>query len=151
MASHTNDSCQPVCYLNYPTRRDIVEASHRHTRIQYRSSTPATGYIRGHPPPPHDTLTIHPSPHHDTVEDIHLHAIIQLKPPIIMLEFSRNHPLPRQNSVEAIHRQARIQFRPPIATPGPWFNIKMSSYQYRKSHCGDLTTVLSPQWDFLSW
>ena len=20
---------------------------------------------------------------------------------------------------------------------GPWFNIKMSSYQYRKSHCGD--------------
>ena len=23
--------------------------------------------------------------------------------------------------------------------PGPWFNIKMSSYQYRKSHCGDKT------------
>ena len=23
------------------------------------------------------------------------------------------------------------------AWPGPWFNIKMSSYQYRKSHCGD--------------
>ena len=22
---------------------------------------------------------------------------------------------------------------------GPWFNIKMSSYQYRKSHCGDKT------------
>ena len=22
-------------------------------------------------------------------------------------------------------------------SPGPWFNIKMSSYQYRKSHCGD--------------
>ena len=21
--------------------------------------------------------------------------------------------------------------------PGPWFDIKMSSYQYRKSHCGD--------------
>ena len=23
--------------------------------------------------------------------------------------------------------------------PGGWFNIKMSSYQYRKSHCGDKT------------
>ena len=27
--------------------------------------------------------------------------------------------------------------------PGPWFNIKMSSYQYRKSHCGDKTVVIS--------
>ena len=26
--------------------------------------------------------------------------------------------------------------------PGPWFNIKMSSYQYRKSHCGDKQRVL---------
>ena len=25
--------------------------------------------------------------------------------------------------------------------PGPRFNIKMSSYQYRKSHCGDKTVV----------
>ena len=23
--------------------------------------------------------------------------------------------------------------------PGPWFNTKMTSYQYRKSHCGDKT------------
>ena len=28
-------------------------------------------------------------------------------------------------------------------TPGPWFNIKMSAYQYRKSHCGDKTVVRS--------
>ena len=35
--------------------------------------------------------------------------------------------------------------------PGPWFNIKMSSYQYRKTHCGDKTIVLSSQWDFLYW
>ena len=28
-------------------------------------------------------------------------------------------------------------------TPGPWFKIKMSSYQYRKSHCGDKTVVRS--------
>ena len=27
--------------------------------------------------------------------------------------------------------------------PGPWFNIKMSSYQYRKSHYGDKTVVRS--------
>ena len=28
-------------------------------------------------------------------------------------------------------------------TPGPWFSIKMSSYQYRKSHCGDKTVLRS--------
>ena len=29
---------------------------------------------------------------------------------------------------------------------GPWFNIKMTSYQYRKSHCGDDSdeTILRP-------
>ena len=27
--------------------------------------------------------------------------------------------------------------------PGPWFNIKMTSYQYRKSHCGDKAVVRS--------
>ena len=39
------------------------------------------------------------------------------------------------------------------------FNIMMSSYQYRKSHCGDkmilqpsyLHSVLSPLWNFLYW
>ena len=29
--------------------------------------------------------------------------------------------------------------------PGGWFNIKMSSYQYRKSHCGD-KTILRPSY-----
>ena len=29
--------------------------------------------------------------------------------------------------------------------PGPWFNIKMLSYQYRKSHCGD-NTILWPSY-----
>ena len=32
---------------------------------------------------------------------------------------------------------------PTWGPPGPWFNIKMSSYQYRKSHCGDKTVVRS--------
>ena len=27
--------------------------------------------------------------------------------------------------------------------PGGWFNIKIPSYQYRKSHCGDKTVVSS--------
>ena len=30
-------------------------------------------------------------------------------------------------------------------------DMKMSSYQYKNSHCGDKMTVLSPQWDFLYW
>ena len=25
--------------------------------------------------------------------------------------------------------------------PGPWFNVKMTSYQYRKSHCGDKMVI----------
>ena len=29
------------------------------------------------------------------------------------------------------------------ADTGLWFNIKMLSYQYRKSHCGDKTVVRS--------
>ena len=29
------------------------------------------------------------------------------------------------------------------STAGPWVNIKMSSYQYRKSHCRDKTVVRS--------
>ena len=30
-----------------------------------------------------------------------------------------------------------------FCTTGPWLNMKMSSYQYRKSDCGDKTTVRS--------
>ena len=32
-----------------------------------------------------------------------------------------------------------------IMPTGPWFNIKMLSYQYRKSHCGD-KTILRPSY-----
>ena len=28
-----------------------------------------------------------------------------------------------------------------LKEPGPWFNIKMTSYQYRKSHCGGKTIL----------
>ena len=34
-------------------------------------------------------------------------------------------------------------FEPPVKLSGPWFNIKMPSYQYRKSHFGDKTVVRS--------
>ena len=30
-----------------------------------------------------------------------------------------------------------------LRKPGSWFNIKMSSYQHRKSHCGDKTVIIS--------
>ena len=60
--------------------------------------------------------------------------------------------------VEGTHTSSRtynicrtIQNRVPIvqtyiclmAYSWPWFNIKMSSYQYRKPHCGDKTVVRS--------
>ena len=41
-----------------------------------------------------------------------------------------------------------------VSAPRPRFNRKMSSYQCRKSHCGDkmvVKIVSSPQWDFLYW
>ena len=40
----------------------------------------------------------------------------------------------------AIVRIAILYF---VMWSGPWFNIKMQSYQYRKSHCGDKTIVRS--------
>ena len=41
----------------------------------------------------------------------------------------------------------RFQFKKNLVhlIPGPRFNIKMSSYQYRKSHCGD-KTILRPSY-----
>ena len=34
---------------------------------------------------------------------------------------------------------------PQVLQPGPWFNIKMSFYQYRKYHCGD-KMILRPSY-----
>ena len=41
------------------------------------------------------------------------------------------------------HRQIFVNIVQGPSGPGPWFNIKTSSYQYRKSHCGDKTVVRS--------
>ena len=38
-------------------------------------------------------------------------------------------------------RQSTSLTKHNVRIPGPWFNIKMPSYQYRKSHCGDKTVV----------
>ena len=45
---------------------------------------------------------------------------------------------PRDNNPFILHQQFHGCW-----WPGPWFNIKMSSYQYRKFHCGDKTVVRS--------
>ena len=44
------------------------------------------------------------------------------------------------NLTVVVRRQEPISY---TLSPGPWFNIKMSSYQYRKSHCRDKTVVRS--------
>ena len=38
---------------------------------------------------------------------------------------------------------ARLRYTQDYLTPGPWFNINMSAYQYKKSYCGDKTVVRS--------
>ena len=54
-----------------------------------------------------------------------------------------------KNSIYAQRNSKRFQLwaHKPIVkrVTGPWFNIKMSSYQYRKSHCGD-KTILQPSY-----
>ena len=43
-----------------------------------------------------------------------------------------------------VHHQSKAGIsRFESKAPGPWFNIKMPSYQFRKSHCGDKTVVRS--------
>ena len=49
-----------------------------------------------------------------------------------------------QYCIQHISDYSRIYIRlsaHKIKTPGPWFNIKTSSFQYRKSHCIDKTIV----------
>ena len=53
------------------------------------------------------------------------------------------------------YKGAMMAFSNQLVARG-WFDVKMPSYQYRNSHCGDTTIlrptiVLSPQWDFLYW
>ena len=57
---------------------------------------------------------------------------------------------PCSNSLDLDHDQWTCNVlacfcKPKLWSTGPWFNIKMSSYQYRKSHCGD-KTILRPSY-----
>ena len=49
-------------------------------------------------------------------------AVLEFNPWLILLRYTRH-----------------LLFK--VTQTGPWFNIKMSSYQYRKSHCGEKTVV----------
>ena len=51
-----------------------------------------------------------------------------------------------QSSVGYLAIMVHVSVREPDSVqkpPGPWFNIKVSSYQYRKSHFGDKTILRS--------
>ena len=52
----------------------------------------------------------------------------------------------RHTYLKALFRTKKINGHNDILLmlkPGPWFSVKMSSYQYRKSQCGDKTVVRS--------
>ena len=57
----------------------------------------------------------------------------------IHCEWLHNHNKAKHNKTVCIF--LGIYCRCDLCNPGPWFNIKMSYYQYRKSHCGDKTVV----------
>ena len=48
-----------------------------------------------------------------------------------------------QSSLIVAHNRMLHKHNYSGVEPGPWFNIKMSSYEYRKPHCGDKTVVRS--------
>ena len=50
-----------------------------------------------------------------------------------------------KKGITDIHSGSITWQRAPRWRTGHWFNIKMSSYQYRKSHCGD-KTILPPSY-----
>ena len=47
------------------------------------------------------------------------------------------------NNANTKHRTFTLAVARYTRITGPWSNIKMTSYQYRKSHCGDKTVVRS--------
>ena len=45
--------------------------------------------------------------------------------------------------VTLVSYYAFISQKSTLPAPGPWFNVKMSFYQWRESHCGDSTVLRS--------
>ena len=68
---------------------------------------------------------------------------------IVILSWHENLHLPKtssnlfQNNIRYNGAIIWSKIRTAAFNPGPWFNINMSSYRYRKSHCGDKTVVRS--------
>ena len=48
-----------------------------------------------------------------------------------------------QQLSHVLHVMNTLRYGNALCTTGPWFNINMTSYQYRKSHCGDKMIVKS--------
>ena len=62
--------------------------------------------------------------------------------PVLKIRRSRDRLIFNMGIPILVRRQLYIETAP-WSLPGPWLNIKMPSYQYRKSHCGDKTAVRS--------
>ena len=78
-----------------------------------------------------------------------LQSIIKICLKIAYLKFHSNFPGANElieeppETVHITHRDCILPWHPSERATGPRFNIKMPSYQYRKSHCGDKTVVRS--------
>ena len=57
----------------------------------------------------------------------------------------RQHWIAEASSFCDFHKQCCTEILETRQYPGDWINIKMPSYQYRKSHCGD-KTILRPSY-----
>ena len=55
------------------------------------------------------------------------------------------HPIKTLGDVQSLCLSVSFVRAQLLPDPGAWFNIKMTSYQYRKSHCGD-KTILRPSY-----
>ena len=54
-----------------------------------------------------------------------------------------NHKMKRSAGCMLLSYREWLNLAKDYLRPGPWFNMKMTSYQYRKSYCRDKTVVRS--------
>ena len=76
----------------------------------------------------------------------------EMSPRINNQENTSHHPKALEQHTSHVHAHTKLVMNHVIimlcrakCQPGPWFNIKMLSYQYRKSHCRD-KTILRPSY-----
>ena len=58
---------------------------------------------------------------------------------VVLTPSQTPHSSPRRGEIWVVFYELNLQFMFCFKPSGPWFNMKISSYQYRKSHCGDKT------------